>query len=94
VYLSVVLPMMGPTVATVLLLLSTMVVKLYDAVVAMTNGGPGIASEVPAKFIMDHLFGRNNIALASAGAVVMLIPVLALAAPYLYARSRRRPRMH
>ena len=89
VYVSIVLPMLGPTLATVFLLLSTSVVKLFDAVVAMTNGGPGIASEVPAKFIMDHLFGRNNIALASAAAVVMLVPVLALVAPYLYAKSRK-----
>jgi glucose/mannose transport system permease protein len=73
----------------VLLLLTTAVVKLFDAVVAMTQGGPGTASEVPAKFIMDHLFGRANIALASAGAIVMLVPVLALVAPYLYARSRK-----
>lgn len=90
VYLSIVLPMLWPTVATVLLLLSTAVVKLFDAVVAMTQGGPGTASEVPAKFIMDHLFGRANIALASAGAIVMLLPVLALAAPYIYARSLGR----
>jgi glucose/mannose transport system permease protein len=89
VYLSVVLPMMGPTVATVFLLLATAVVKLFDAVVAMTQGGPGTASEVPAKFIMDHLFGRANIALASAAAVVLLVPVLALVAPYVYARSRK-----
>ncbi|HEY0062730.1 MAG TPA: sugar ABC transporter permease [Telluria sp.] len=89
VYLSIVLPMLGPTIATVLLLLTTAVVKLFDAVVAMTQGGPGTASEVPAKFIMDHLFGRANIALASAGAIVMLVPVLALVAPYVYARSRK-----
>ena len=89
VYLSIVLPMLWPTVATVLLLLATAVVKLFDAVVAMTQGGPGTASEVPAKFIMDHLFGRANIALASAGAIVMLVPVLALVAPYLYAKSRK-----
>jgi glucose/mannose transport system permease protein len=56
----------------------------------MTQGGPGAASEVPAKFIMDHLFLRSNIGLASAGAIVMLVPVLALLAPYAYARSRRR----
>jgi glucose/mannose transport system permease protein len=86
VYLSIVLPMLGPTLATVLLLLTTAVVKLYDAVVAMTQGGPGTASEVPAKFIMDHLFQRANISLASAAAVVMLIPVLAMAVPFLYAR--------
>lgn len=89
VYLSVVLPMMGPAIATVFLLLATAVVKLYDAVVAMTQGGPGTASEVPAKFIMDNLFGRANIGLASAGAVMLLVPVLALLAPYAYARSRR-----
>jgi glucose/mannose transport system permease protein len=88
VYLHVVLPMLGPTVATACLLLAVAVFKLYDAVVAMTQGGPGTASEVPAKFIMDHLFLRSNIGLASAGAVLMLIPVIALVAPYLYARSR------
>ncbi|MGO4469558.1 carbohydrate ABC transporter permease, partial [Pseudoduganella sp. RAF53_2] len=90
VYLSIVLPMLGPTVATVLILLATMVVKLYDAVVSMTQGGPGIASEVPAKFIMDHLFLRANIGLASAAAVMLLVTVLMLLAPYAYARSRRR----
>jgi glucose/mannose transport system permease protein len=89
VYVSIVLPMLGPTFATVLLLLSTAVVKLYDAVVAMTQGGPGIASEVPAKFIMDHLFLRSNIGLASAGAMVLLAPVLAILVPYAYGRSRR-----
>jgi glucose/mannose transport system permease protein len=89
VYAQIVLPMLWPTVATVLLLLATAVAKLYDAVVAMTQGGPGIASEVPAKFIMDHLFLRSNVGLASAGAIVMLVPVLALLAPYAYARSRK-----
>lgn len=89
VYTRIVLPMLWPTIATVLLLLSTAVVKLYDAVVAMTNGGPGTASEVPTKFIMDHLFLRSNVGLASAGAVALLLPVLALLAPYAYARARK-----
>jgi glucose/mannose transport system permease protein len=88
VYLSIVLPMLGPTLVTVLLLLTTAVIKLFDAVVAMTQGGPGLASEVPTKFIMDHLFGRANIALASAGAVMLLVPVVAIIAPLMYARSR------
>ena len=46
---------------------ATGVVRLYDLSVAMTNGGPGIASEVPAKFVMDHLFERANIGLAHGG---------------------------
>ncbi|WMW80640.1 sugar ABC transporter permease [Undibacterium cyanobacteriorum] len=90
VYLSIILPMMAPTLATVFLLLSTAAIKLFDSVVAMTQGGPGTASEVPAKFIMDHLFGRANIALASAGAVMLLVPVVALLAPYMYARMHAR----
>lgn len=90
VYISIVIPMLAPTMATVFLLLSTAAIKLFDSVVAMTQGGPGTASEVPAKFIMDHLFGRANIALGSAGAIMLLIPVLALLAPYAYVRSRKR----
>jgi glucose/mannose transport system permease protein len=90
VYVSIVLPMLGPSVATVFVLLSTAVIKLFDAVAAMTQGGPGTASEVPAKFIMDYLFGRANIALASAASIVMLLTVLILLAPLLYARSRAK----
>lgn len=89
VYLSIVLPMLGASFATVFVLLFTAAVKVFDAVAAMTQGGPGTASDVPAKFIMDHLFGRANIALASAGAIVLLLTVLALVAPFFYARSRK-----
>jgi glucose/mannose transport system permease protein len=71
-------------------LLFTGVVKVFDAVVSMTQGGPGTASDVPAKFIMDHLFGRANLALASAGAVMLLVTVLALIAPLAYMRSRQK----
>lgn len=90
VYVSVILPLLGYSFATAFVALLAAAVKLFDAVVAMTQGGPGIASEVPAKFIMDHLFGRANIALASAGSTVMLLTVVALLAPVLYARSRAR----
>ncbi len=93
VYISIVLPMLAPSVATVFVLLFTAVIKLFDSVVSMTQGGPGTASEVPAKFIMDHLFGRANIALASAGSIVMLLTVLALVAPFMYARSRANREM-
>lgn len=92
VYVFIVLPMLGESIATVFVLLLTASVKLFDAVVSMTQGGPGNASEVPAKFIMDHLFGRANLALASAGSVVLLLTVLALVAPLLYARSRHQRR--
>jgi len=88
VYLSIVIPMLTGSLSTAFVLLFVMVVKLYDAVVAMTQGGPGTASEVPAKFIMDYLFGRANIGLASAASMVLLASVLAILAPFFYMRSR------
>jgi glucose/mannose transport system permease protein len=92
VYLSIVLPLLGPMVVTVTVLLSIQVARLYDLVVAMTRGGPGIASEVPAKFVMDHLFERNNIGLATAAATMMLVTVVCLLSPWLYRRHLRPQR--
>lgn len=88
VYVSIVLPMLGPSLSTAFVLLFVMVVKLFDAVVAMTQGGPGTASEVPAKFIMDYLFGRANLGLASAASIVLLLTVLAIVAPVYFAKGR------
>ena len=88
VYLSIVIPMLGASFATASVLLATSVVRLYDLSVAMTNGGPGMASEVPAKFVMDHLFERGNLGLATAAATSMLITVAAVVAPFLYWQSR------
>jgi glucose/mannose transport system permease protein len=89
-YTSIVIPMLGGSAATAFVLLAISVVRLYDLVVAMTNGGPGLASEVPAKFVIDHLFERQNIALATAASTVMLVTVLAVVAPWLYLQSRMK----
>jgi glucose/mannose transport system permease protein len=89
VYVSIVVPMLGASFATAGVLLATSVVRLYDLSVAMTNGGPGVASEVPAKFVMDHLFERGNLGQATAAATSMLITVAAVVGPWLYWQSRR-----
>ena len=80
--------MLGGSLATAVVLLAISVVRLYDLVVSMTNGGPGLASEVPAKFIIDHLFDRQNIGLATAASTSMLVGVLAFLAPWAYLRAR------
>jgi glucose/mannose transport system permease protein len=87
--LSIVLPLLGPMIVTATVLLAVSVARLYDLVVAMTRGGPGIASEVPAKFVMDHLFERNNIGLATAAASIMLVTVVVVLAPWIYAKYVR-----
>ncbi len=86
VYLSIVLPLIAPMVATATVLLSISVVKAYDLVVALTGGGPGDATEVPAKFVMENLFARQNVALANAGAIMMLMAVTAILVPMYFAR--------
>ena len=62
--------------------------RLFDSVVAMTQGGPGTASEVPAKFIMDHLFGRANCT-GFGWCSDVLVPVVVILASTMYARSRK-----
>lgn len=84
------IPMLGPIFFTAIVLLSLSVVKGFDLVVAMTNGGPGTATEVPAKFVIDHIQIRANVGLAMAGATVMLISVVAALAPWVYVQKRRR----
>ena len=79
-------------VMTAVVLLAIGVVKSYDLVVAMTGGGPGNASDLPARFVIDHTFQRANLGLAAAGAVVMLVTMAAAVVPYLYSEMRRRER--
>jgi glucose/mannose transport system permease protein len=88
-YLFIIVPMLRGSFATATVLLAASVVRLYDLSVAMTNGGPGVASEVPAKFVMDNLFERQNIGLATAAATSMLITVAAVIGPLAYWQRNR-----
>jgi len=91
-YVSIVLPMLRPLIVTCLVLIAIAVVKSYDLVVAMTNGGPGFSSDLPGKFVVDFEFERANIGQASAAATVMLGSVLAIVVPYLYFELARKNR--
>ena len=84
VYVSIALPMIRPTVVTAVVLMSLAVIKVYDLVVALTGGGPGLSTDVPAKFIMDFFFERANIGLATAACTIMLVVVLAFFTPWFY----------
>jgi glucose/mannose transport system permease protein len=89
-YAHIVIPLLKPMFATAIVLLAVAGVKLYDLVIAMTGGGPGIATEVPAKFVMEYLFRRANIGLATAAATVMFVTVLAVVVPWIYVEHFRR----
>ncbi|BFM12026.1 sugar ABC transporter permease [Simiduia litorea] len=89
-YVHIVLPSLTPMITFCVVLLAVSVVKSYDLVVAMTAGGPGIASELPAKFVVDNLFERNNIGLAMAGAGMLLVSVICAATPLFVLQLLRR----
>ncbi|WP_245461367.1 sugar ABC transporter permease, partial [Mesorhizobium sp. M6A.T.Ce.TU.002.03.1.1] len=89
-YLQVIFPGMRPVVASCVVLLMSDVIRGYDLVIAMTKGGPGIATEMPAKFAVDYYFARVNLGLASAASIAMLVLSLLLLAPYFYSEFRRR----
>lgn len=92
-YLYIILPMMRPVLVTTVVMIATSIVKLYDLVVAMTNGGPGIASEVPAKYVYDFMFGWANLGQGLAASTVMLTTVLVILVPWaMLAYGRRKTR--
>ena len=80
-YIEIIIPMMKFTFLTCAILLSLGVVKAYDIVVAMTNGGPGTSTWTPAYFAINAYSTRSNIGFASAAAVIMLLITLAIFLP-------------
>ncbi|WP_367129409.1 carbohydrate ABC transporter permease [Saccharothrix sp. HUAS TT1] len=55
----------------------------FDVVYATTRGGPGDATSVPGLEVFSLAFARREVGLASAAAVVLVVLVLAVAAPVL-----------
>lgn len=80
-YIEIIIPMMKFTFLTCAILLSLGVVKAYDVVVAMTNGGPGQATWVPGYFTINAYWAKSNLGYASAAAVIMLLITAALFLP-------------
>ncbi|MEP1934390.1 MAG: sugar ABC transporter permease [Roseibium sp.] len=83
-YIFIVIPMMRPVFITTLVIIASGIVKLYDLVVAQTSGGPGNASEVPAKYVYDYLFQAQNLGQGLAASTMMLLTVLIVLIPWAY----------
>jgi glucose/mannose transport system permease protein len=83
-YIFIVIPMMRPVFITALVIISAGIIKVYDLVVAQTSGGPGIASEVPAKYVIEKMFQSQNLGLGFAASTMMLLSVLVVLIPWAY----------
>ncbi|MCH2296185.1 MAG: sugar ABC transporter permease, partial [SAR324 cluster bacterium] len=68
-YLWIIIPQLRPILLAAILLLTFNVIRSFDLIVALTSGGPGFSSDVPAKYIYDYFFARSNIARGAAAAV-------------------------
>lgn len=91
-YLQIVLPSIWPVMASAVVLLASDVIRAYDLVIALTKGGPGFSSDLPAKFAVDYFFGRANIGFASAASILMMLLVVAMLVPYFWAEYRAQKR--
>ncbi len=81
---SITLPLVRPATASVIILSFIGGLRSFDLIWAMTNGGPGFLSDVIAS-INYKQYQAGFYGLATAGNVILLLFVLALAGPlYMY----------
>jgi len=90
IYLRIILPSLRPVFFSALMILAHIAIKAFDLVAAMTAGGPGYSSDLPAMFMYTHTFTRGQMGLGAASAVLMLGAVMAIVVPYLYSELRSK----
>lgn len=89
IYTSIIIPSLRPVFFSSLIILSHIAIKSFDLVMALTGGGPGFSSDLPATFMYTFAFNRNQIGLGAASAMIMLMTVVAILVPLMYAETRR-----
>jgi len=88
-YAKILLPNLRATFFSVGMILCHIAIKSFDLVMALTGGGPGYSSDLPATFMYTFSFNRNQMGAGAASAVIMLATTMAVIVPYLYSESRR-----
>ena len=83
-YTSIVLPILRPVFLSTVIILAHLAIKSFDLVVALTGGGPGYATDMPATFMYAFAFQRSELGVAAASATIMLMTITAIIVPYLY----------
>lgn len=88
IYRRIVIPSLRPVFFSVLLVLAHIAIKSFDLVMALTAGGPGTSSDVPAIFMYQFSFTRGQLGLGAASAMMMLATVLAVLVPLMYMETK------
>lgn len=90
IYWRIIIPSLRPVFFSTLMVVSHLAIKSFDLVMALTAGGPGYATDLPATFMYAMAFTRGQIGLGAASATVMLATVAAIVVPYLYSELRSK----
>ena len=87
-YRRMIIPLLRPAFLSAFVILAHLSIKAYDLVIALTNGGPGRATEVPATFMYSYTFSRNQMGIGATSAMIMLLMIFSIIIPYLYSELR------
>ena len=89
-YRRIVIPQLRPAFMSAFVVLAHMAIKSYDLVIALTGGGPGRATELPATFMYSYTFTRNQMGIGAASATIMMMMIAAIIVPYLWSELREK----
>jgi len=89
IYRRIIIPSLRPVFFSSFMILAHIAIKSFDLVMALTSGGPGFATDLPATFMYSFAFTRNQIGLGGASAMMMLMIVVAVIVPFMYSELRR-----
>ena len=89
-YRRIVIPLLRPAFLSAFVILAHLAIKSYDLVIALTGGGPGRATELPATFMYSYTFTRNQMGIGASSAVIMLTTIAAIMIPYLYSELKEK----
>ena len=90
IYSSIIIPSMAAIFLSAFIVLAHLAIKSFDLVIALTGGGPGYATDLPATYMYTMAFSRGNIGQAASSAMVMMAVVFAIVVPYLYSELRAK----
>jgi len=90
IYTAIIIPSMAPIFLSAFIVLSHLAIKSFDLVIALTGGGPGYATDLPATYMYAMAFSRGDIGQAASSAMVMMMIVFAIVVPYLYSELRAK----
>ena len=90
IYASIIIPSMAPIFLSAFIILAHLAIKSFDLVIALTGGGPGYATDLPATYMYTMAFSRGDLGQAASSAMVMMTVVFAIVVPYLYSELRAK----